>query len=95
MISLCSGVWPRRYFAAGGRQDHAEQDLRDRLQSACGLQVSKATTCRTGCHKFNRKCRIVSGGEECSLNLNYAICRFCAMYRGDIPVSVSSAVGCP
>jgi len=39
MISLCSGVWPRRYYAAGGRQDHAERDLHDILQSVCGLEV--------------------------------------------------------
>jgi len=35
------------------------------------------------------------GGEEYSLHLSCASCRFCVMYRGGIPVSESSTVECP
>ena len=57
--------------------------------------VSKGTTCSSGCHKHQRKCWMVEGGEEYSLNLSCASCRFCVMYKGGVPVPESSAVGCP
>ena len=50
--------------------------------------VSKGTACSRGCHKHQRKCWIVVGGEEYILNLSCASCRFCVMYREGIPVSV-------
>ena len=57
--------------------------------------VSKGTACSGGSHKRQRKCWIVEGGKEYSLNLNCASCRFCEMYKGGITVSEISAVGCP
>jgi len=56
--------------------------------------VSNGTGCSSGCLKQQRKCWTVEGGEEYSLNLSCASCRFCVMYKGGIPVSESSAVGC-
>jgi len=50
-----------RYYAAGGRQDHAERDLRDRLQSACSLQVCPRAPlvkgAATGSIKSAEKCQ--------------------------------------
>jgi len=57
--------------------------------------VSKGTACSSGCHKHQRKCCMVEGGEEYRLNLSRASCRFCVMYKGGIPVSERSYVGCP
>ena len=52
--------------------------------------VSKGTACSNGCHKHQKKRWIVVGGEEYSLNLTCASCRFCVMYRWGIPVSESN-----
>jgi len=57
--------------------------------------VSKGTACGRGFRKHQRRYRIVVGGEEYSLNLSCASCRFCVIYMGGIPVSESNAVGCP
>jgi len=56
--------------------------------------IFKSTACSRGCHKHQRKCWMVEWGEEYSLNLSCASCRFCVMYKRGIPVSESSAVGC-
>jgi len=47
---------------------------------------SSSVACSSGCHKYQRKCWIVVGGEESSLNLSCASCRFCVIYKGEIHV---------
>jgi len=44
---------------AGGRQGHAERDPRDRLQSACGLQMCPRAQLVVGAatgSQYDRKC---------------------------------------
>jgi len=62
--------------------------------SACGLQAYlKALLVAVAA--ISTREMLDGGGGRDSLNLSCASCRFCVMYKGGIPVSESSAVGCP
>ena len=96
MTSLCNVVWQKLHCVASGILGLAVEDPPVLQHSACGLQAyPKALFTAEAAINTRGNTGLWWGGEKYSLNLSCASCRFCVMYRGGIPVSESSTVGCP